>query len=105
MLLKAPVFNLASQADDDLGDGATDVNTLASSETGAAQSDVSLSEGNPPLGPAQSPLTVNAAPPVTVADGATVEIDGVSAQSVIFEGRPVRSSSMMRSPLRVRSRD
>ena len=35
---------------------------------------------------AQSPLTVNAAPPVTVADGATVEIDGVSAQPVTFVG-------------------
>ena len=31
-------------------------------------------------------VTVNAAPPVTVADGATVEIDGVSAQSVTFAG-------------------
>ena len=31
-------------------------------------------------------FTVNAAPAVTVADGATVEIDGVSAQSVTFLG-------------------
>ena len=35
---------------------------------------------------AQSSITVNAAPPVTVADGATVEIDGASAQSVTFAG-------------------
>ena len=34
----------------------------------------------------QSPLTVNPAPPVTVADGATVAIDGASAQSVTFTG-------------------
>ena len=31
-------------------------------------------------------FTVNAAPPVTVADGATVAIDGVSAQPVTFVG-------------------
>jgi hypothetical protein len=35
---------------------------------------------------AQSSATVNATPPVTIADGATVEIDGVSGQSVTFEG-------------------
>jgi len=35
---------------------------------------------------AQSSVTVNAAPPLTVADGATVEIDGASGQSVTFAG-------------------
>ena len=35
---------------------------------------------------AQSSITVNAGPPVTVADGAAVEIDGASAQSVTFAG-------------------
>ena len=35
---------------------------------------------------AQSPLTVDMARPVTVAAGATVEIDGASAQSIIFAG-------------------
>ena len=35
---------------------------------------------------APSSFTVNAAPPVMVADGATAAIDGASAQSVIFAG-------------------
>ena len=35
---------------------------------------------------AQSPFTVNPAPAITVANGATVEIGGVSAQSVTFAG-------------------
>jgi len=34
----------------------------------------------------QSSITGNAGPPVTVADGATVEIDGASGQSVTFAG-------------------
>ena len=113
---------LVSRADDDLVDGATDVNTLASSGAAAAQNNVSLIGGDPLLGSAasgtpdiwtsnaddlghsnklgtasvpalatfepnaQPSSTVNVGQPATIANGATVEIDGASAQSVIFEG-------------------
>src|SRR2546429_8397382 len=42
------------------------------------------SSGN--IGAASEPITVSAAPAVTIADGASVEISGVSAQFVTFTG-------------------
>ena len=66
------------------GDGITDDNTSA----------FTLADGNAPSAlfvvtfdtAAQSPLTVNTALAITVTDGATVAIDGASAQSVTFAG-------------------
>ena len=46
MSLKAPVVQLASQGDGDLGDSATDVNALAFGGTADAQSGVSLVKSN-----------------------------------------------------------
>jgi hypothetical protein len=119
-----------SRGDNDLGDGATNVNTSASNGTAAAQSNVF--DGDSFLGSsetsaagvgdfapvtlansaygfatpatdrlgntgaasaavvapvdtaAQSPLTFNRTSAITVANGATAEIDGASAQSVTF---------------------
>ena len=124
---------LVSRADDDLIDGATDVNTLASSGAAAAQNNVSLIASVTPdfwtsnaddlghsdrLGPAsvpalatfepnaQSSSTVNAGQPATIANGASVEIDGASARPVIFDGHNRHSQARRRArPLRARSRD
>jgi hypothetical protein len=108
-VLRAPFFNsFQRRADQALDDGVSDVDALASNEAVIAGSPLNffdgavlanLSQTSPGGAPGIKPvassedagassmsLNVQTAPAVTVAAGASVEIAGVSAQSVTFTG-------------------
>ena len=108
-MLRAPFFNsFQRRADQALEDSVSDVDALASNEAAIAGSPLNFFDGaalvnSAPTSPGGAPgvkapipsegasassmsLNVPTAPAVTVADGASVEISGVSAQSVTFTG-------------------
>ena len=100
-MLRAPFNSFQHRADQSLEDSVSDVDEAAIAGSPLNFFDgaglVNLSPTSPggasgikPVAPLQgaSASSVNAqtAPPVTVADGASVEISGVSAQSVTFTG-------------------
>jgi hypothetical protein len=107
-VLRAPFNSFQHRADQAVDDGVSDVDALASNEATIAGSPLVFFDGYPlahlsPMSPGGAPgikpsvsseganslsmsLNVQTAPAVTVADGASVEISGVSAQSVTFTG-------------------
>ena len=104
-MLRAPFNSFQHRADQALDDGVSDVDALASNEAAIAGSPLNFFDGaallnSSPGGAAgikpvasstgasasSMSLNVQTAPAVTVADGASVEISGVSAQSVTFTG-------------------